>query len=239
MENPGYIALSRQMVLSRQIDLLANNIANISTPAFKGESMMFVEYLAKTDDGQDLSYVQDVAQVRDLSEGSFTTTGNPFDVAIRGSGYFVVDTPEGQRYTRNGRFSLDVNGQLVTSAGHAVLDDTNRPIVIPEDATDVEISEDGTISAGNGAIGKINVVEFPDPQTLDNIGNGLYTANDQPKAAADFSIVQGAVEESNVQPIIEITRLLDAQRSFVAAQQFIQTQNDLELQTIDKLTTTA
>lgn len=239
MENASYIALSRQMVVMRQIDMLANNIANISTPAFKGESMVFVDYVARTNDGQKLNYVQDYGQVRNTAEGSFTMTGNPFDLAIRGSGYFVVNTKNGQQYTRNGRFTLDVNGQLVTGDGQAVLDTNGRPVVIPQDATNVQIAEDGTVSAGNGPIAQIKVVTFQNEQAMQNQGDGLYTTQQQPKAATDASIVQGAVEESNVQPIIEITRMLDAQRAYVEAQNFVQTQHNLQMDTIDKLTRSA
>lgn len=239
MENASYITLSHQMALSRQLDLVANNIANISTPAFKGESMMFIQYVAQTDDGGNITYVEDWAQVRDTSEGSFTTTGNPFDVAIRGSGYFVINTPEGQAYTRNGRFTLDANGQLVTSNGQPVLDANNRPIVIPEDATDVQIAEDGTISAGNGPLGRFQIVSFANDQDLQTMGDALYTTTQSPVPATGASIVQGAVEESNVQPILEITRMLSAQRSYVDAQNLIQSEGDLQTQTIDKLTQSA
>ena len=109
MENGIFVGLSRQMALERQMDLIANNIANITTPAFKGEQMVFVEYLAPTDDGQTLSYVQDLAQMRDTREGSFTPTGNTYDLAIKGDGYFVVRTDQPAR-----RF-VQVDRQFVVS----------------------------------------------------------------------------------------------------------------------------
>jgi flagellar basal-body rod protein FlgF len=148
----------------------------------------------------------------------------------------VINTPEGQAYTRNGRFTLDANGELVTSNGQPVLDANNRPIVIPEDATDVQIAEDGTISAGNGPLGRFQIVSFANDQDLQTMGDALYTTTQSPVPATGASLVQGAVEESNVQPILEITRMLSAQRSYVDAQNLIQSEGDLQTQTIDKLT---
>jgi flagellar basal-body rod protein FlgF len=246
MENASFVALSRQMVLQRQMDLIANNIANISTPAFKGERMVFIEYLAKTDDSQNLSYVEDIGQVRDTAEGSMTPTGNTFDLGIKGNGYFTVDTPNGQRYTRNGRFTLDGTGRLTTSDGYALLDSNNQPIVVPEDANGVVVSEDGTVSAGasdstttTNQIGRIKLASFANDQDLSMTGNGLYSTDQPPQPAPDASVLQGMVEESNVQPVIEITRMIAAHRAFDATQNLIQTDDDMEREAIDKLTRTS
>src|SRR3546814_3044347 len=94
MENAGYIALSRQMVLRREMDVIANNMANLNTPAFKGQSMLFVEYLETTDSGEKMSFVQDISLVRNLTEGQMTSTENPLDVALSGDGYFEVRSEE-------------------------------------------------------------------------------------------------------------------------------------------------
>ena len=245
MENASFVALSRQMVLQRQMDLIANNIANMNTPAYKGEQMVFVEYLAKTDDGQNLSYVQDIAQVRNTSEGSFTPTGNDLDVAIKGNGYFTVSTPLGDRYTRNGRFSLDSTGKLVTTDGYAVLDSQNQPIVVPDNASSIEISEDGTVSAGSDVIpkestpvGQIKLVQFANDQALNKVGSGLYSTDQTPQPAADSSIIQGMVEESNVQGIGEITHLIATHRAYDNAENIIRADDEMQTQAINKLTQT-
>ena len=139
MENTSYIAMSRQAALRRSMDIVANNIANANTPAFKAERMMFQEYLAKPTKDDKLSFVEDVGTARDLSSGPLTTTGNDFDVALSDEGYFVVDSPLGERYTRHGRFQLDANGQLVTGTGYPVQGQAG-PINIPEDGGRISIA---------------------------------------------------------------------------------------------------
>ncbi|MBL9034438.1 MAG: flagellar hook-basal body complex protein, partial [Rhodospirillaceae bacterium] len=118
METPIYIALSRQMVLRNQMDVVANNIANASTPGFKAEMMLLTEVELPAERGTELSYVQDFATARDFSAGPLRATGNDLDLAIQGDGFFSVQTPDGVRYTRVGRFQLDANGTLITSQGY-------------------------------------------------------------------------------------------------------------------------
>ncbi len=245
MDNASFITLSRQMVLQRQMDLIANNIANMNTPAYKGEQMMFVEYLAQTADGQSLSYVQDIAQVRDTSEGSFTPTGNDLDVAIKGNGYFTVSTPLGDRFTRNGRFSLDATGKLVTSDGYAVLDSNNQPIVIPDNGTSIEISEDGSVSVGTDTlpaestqVGQIKLVQFANDQDLSKVGSGLYSTDQTPQPASGAAVVQGMVEESNVQGVTEITHMIATNRAYDNAQTIINADDEMLQQALSKLTQT-
>jgi len=227
------------------MDMVANNIANINTPAYKGQRMVFMEYLAQLPDGT-LSYVENVAQTRDTSEGAFTSTGNTFDLAIRGDAYFVVNTPLGDRYTRNGRFALDPTGRLVTSDGYALLDSSNQPIVIPEDATDVEVSEDGTISTGSpvvpktsNQVGQIKLVRFADQQELIKTGSGLYSTQQTPQPASDAAIIQGMVEESNVQAVLEITRMIAVQRAYDQAENVIRADDEMLQLAIQKLTQTS
>ncbi len=246
MENASFVTLSRQMVLQRQLDLIANNIANMNTPAYKGEQMVFVEYLAKTDDGQSLSYVQDIAQVRNTAEGSFTPTGNDLDVAIKGNAYFTVSTPLGDRYTRTGRFSLDATGRVVTSDGYPVLDSSNQPIVIPDNAKSIEISEDGSVSVGGNTlpaestqVGQIKLAKFADDQALNKVGSGLYSTDQPPQPAPDASVVQRMVEESNVQGVTEITHLIATNRAYNDTENIIRADDEMLSQAINKLTQTA
>ena len=132
MENTLFVALSRQVTLRRQMDVVANNIANMNTTGFKGEKMMFVEHLvrSKSDEnklGDTLNYVRDIATVRDTTKGNISQTGNPLDLAITKEGYFAIETATGEQYTRNGRFQLDATGQLVNQSGHSVLSSTGQP----------------------------------------------------------------------------------------------------------------
>jgi flagellar basal-body rod protein FlgF len=236
MENTLYIALSRQMVMDRHMEVIANNIANMSTPGFKGEQMLFVEYLGQMDTGETISYVQDLAVVRDIGEGAFEKTGNSLDVAIHGNGWFVVDTPDGQRYTRNGHFALDQLGQIVTPEGHPVLNTQGTPIRILKEDTVVEIAADGSIATNNGPRGQLNLVTFPDDQALKKASGSLYSSDVPGERALKAQAVQGMIEGSNVQPIIEVTNMIWALRSYQSAQQLIEGDDGLLRRAIDTLT---
>ena len=234
MENTTYIALSRQMALRREMDIIAHNMANTETPAFKGENMLFVEYLSRTDDGARLSFVQDLGVVRNLSEGPLTATGNSLDLAIHGSGYFVVDTPQGERYTRVGRFQLDAEGQLVTSQGHPVLDTGRAPILAPAETGEIVVARDGTISVDGEQIGRIGVVTFEDEREMRKLAGGLYTGDD-PQPALDTEIVQGMVEDSNVEPVLELTRMITVLRSYQSAQRMMDTEHERQRRGISSI----
>jgi len=247
MENPAYIALSRQMVLSRQLDIIANNLANANTASYKREDLAFVEYLVKPDaagnptfvraDGK-VAMVQDLGMIRDTGQGPMTETGAPLDMAISGEGYFVVQTPEGPRYTRLGRFQIDADGRLVTGEGH-VVQGTGGPIFVPPDDGEVKVARDGTISTAGGPIGRLEVVRFEDDQNLTHAGSGLYIAKDLPQPATDVEIIQGMVEESNVQPVLELTRMIAVLRNFQAAQKMIDAQDDMQRRVINTVVAAA
>lgn len=236
MENTSYIAMSRQASLRRSMDIVANNIANANTPAYKAERMVFQEYLAKPARGEQLSFVQDVGTARDLSSGPLSTTGNDFDVALSDEGYFVVDTPLGDRYTRHGRFQLDAAGQLVTGTGYPVQGQAG-PINIPTNSGRISIAGDGTVSNDTGVLGKIRVVTFDDEQKLRKAANGLFSAAPDmtPDAVQQPKMVQGMIEESNVQAVLELTRMMDINRTHESVTKFIQREDDRMKDMIDKL----
>ena len=190
METPTYIALSRQMVLRDQMDVVANNLANANTSGFKAEMMLMSEVEIPAEEGTALSYVQDFATARDFSPGTQRPTGNDLDLAIQGDGFFAVQTPEGVRYTRVGRFQLDDEGTLVTSHGYPVLAGGSSVTLNPDDGV-VHVGEDGTIStdlARNGQLlqvaGKLDVVDFANRAALvpgpDNVSRGRVAANASP-----------------------------------------------------------
>lgn len=236
MENTLYIALSRQMVMRQQLDIIANNIANASTSGYKGEQLLFVEYLARTPGGEKISFVQDIGVVRDFSEGNFVRTGNALDAAIHGDGWFVVETPHGEFYTRNGNFALNQNGELVTSAGHPVLSDQGQPIEIGRGETGVEISADGTVSTSAGIKGRLNIVTFEEGQVLNKASGSLYFTDAPPDVALGAVVAQGMIEGSNVQPIVEVTNMISALRSYQSAQEVIKTENGRLMEAIRTLT---
>jgi flagellar basal-body rod protein FlgF len=236
MSITSYIALSSQMALQRQMDVVANNVANASTPAYKGERVMFAEYLIRADATHRFSFVEDRGTVRDTKPGPITRTGNPLDVALQGDGYLAVQTPLGTRYTRAGRFQLDPGGQIVTPEGYPVLGEGDQPLAIPPDAGEVTINADGTVrTQQQGEAGKFQIVRFDRDQDLKPAANGLYVTSATGQPATDTKVLQGMVEEANVQPIVEITRMMSVARTFAAAKEMLDGEHDRLKNAIDRL----
>lgn len=238
MENTSYIALSRQTTLWRQLEMVANNIANSSTPGFKGEQPLFIEYVMRSQNNDrsfddKLSFVQDYGTVRDLHEGPMTTTGNPLDVAINGDGYFVIDTDNGPRYTRGGHLRLDETGKLITSEGQAVLSTDDRPFFFAPNETQITVARDGTISTENATIGKLKVVRFADGQDMRVEAAGAYTTDQQPETVARPDILQGTLEESNVKPILEVSRMIQVQRAYEGVNKLVEMEHERRRRTVD------
>ncbi|MFN4089509.1 MAG: flagellar basal-body rod protein FlgF [Alphaproteobacteria bacterium] len=222
MDNVGYIALSRQMTLMRQMDVVANNIANAQSTAFKGEHMLFAEYVSRAPGGTPISYVEDVAVVRDQAQGPLTPTGGALDLAINGEGYFVVETPAGDRYTRAGAFQLDPEGAIVTAEQYPLIDDRGRTIVIPPQTTTITITPDGVVSADGERLTRLRVVTFENGYELRKTRTGLYTTDAEPEPAPEARIAQGMLEQSNVQAIVEMTRMMEILRSFQGTDNLVQ-----------------
>ena len=247
METPGYIALSRQMVLRRQLDVIANNIANMDSPGYRGESMMFVEYLADTKDKvpaglRKISYVQDIASMRDLSEGAKTVTDNPLDLAINGNGYFAIESENGERYTRNGAFMLDGDGQIVTTSGLPLLNDNGQPMVIPPSAGRIDVARDGTVSYHDQEggdvveVGRIQIVQFENEYALKKDAQLMFRADGQePLPADDAEILQGFIEKSNVKGVVEMTRLMQTVNSYQSAGRVVEAEHERQRRAIQTL----
>ena len=243
MDNSLLVSLSQQLAAFRSMDVIANNLANVSTPGYKRETARFEEYMeqvrpAEGQKGtQSVSFVKDAGNLRDLSQGELTHTGAPLDVAINGNGYFQVQTPAGMRYTRDGHFSLDANGQLVTSEGYPVQGDGGA-ITITPDAGDINIGTDGTISSvvnGNiNQLGKLGVVDFGNDSALTKQGSNLYSTT-QAATPGTASVQQGMLEGSNVQPVIEITHMIDVTRAYQMTATLSSSQEDLMRQAISQL----
>ena len=214
------------------MDIVANNIANMNTTGFKGEDMMFVEHLVKTKGGDTpfgvkLAYSRDIATLMNTAEGPMEKTGNPLDLAISGEGFFVVQTPQGERYTRNGRFQMNEGGQLVNQAGQAVLSTGGQPFFLAPEDKEITISRDGTVATNNGTLGKIRVVRFENPQVLKRVAGGLFSAEGaQPTDVTPPNIAQGMLEGSNVQPIFEMAKMIDIHRSYESVRAFIEREDE-------------
>ena len=230
MENALLIGLSRQTVLERQLDVVANNIANVNTTGFKADKSLFEEYLtsgAHEDNfvGSDrrVSYVQDRGTFRDFTQGAAEQTKNPLDIAIDGSAFLVVQTPAGERYTRDGGLQLNNQGQLVTAAGNPVLG-TGGPIVFQPTDHDINVTPDGTITVveGNGRTdsirGKLRLVSFADAQKMLKEGFNLYAAGEggAPQPDTKSAVRQGYIEKSNVNSVAEMSRMMEVTRAYTA-----------------------
>ncbi|HIJ43916.1 MAG: flagellar basal-body rod protein FlgF [Rhodospirillales bacterium] len=231
MENTSLIALSRQGVLRRQMNTVANNIANMNTTGFKSEKMMFVQHLVRSRGGENIrgekiAFVRDVATMRDLSEGPLQATGNPLDIAVREDGYLVVESGQGNRYTRNGHLRLDDTGQLVTGQGDRLLSTGDQPFFFSPEDKQINIARDGTVSTENGELGKIKVVRFKNQQQLRQVGGGMFATRQLPEDVEKPVIVQGMLEGSNVNAVFEMTRLIKTQRAYASIGNFIKREDD-------------
>ena len=250
MQNSLLVGLSRQMSLSHQIDIIANNIANIDTTGFKADNAAFSQYLMPgasdcdfTGKDNKINFVQDQGTWIDLRPGSLQRTGDPLDVAIDGKGYFVVQTPRGQRFTRNGAFGINSTGQLVTNTGDLVLG-TAGPINFQNTDHDVIISESWVVSAldGSGTVnvqrGQLQLVDFANPQQLQKDSASTFQAPpnaNQKGIAPGTRVVQGSIEKSNVQPILEMTRMIEISRTYSDVAAILQQQGDLRRNSLQQL----
>jgi flagellar basal-body rod protein FlgF len=239
MKNPSYVGLSLQVALQRKMEVVANNVANMNTTGFKAQRQMFVQFLlpknGTTTPTDRMAMTSDFGSYRDLREGPIQTTGNRLDVALMGEGYLTVQGPNGPLYTRGGSLSIANDGTLSDQAGHPVLDEAGSPIVVQQDDKEISIAEDGVISARRGQIAKLGVFKFARPNFLQPTGNGLYQTTEPALADPDTKIRQGALEGSNVQPITEMSQLIDVQRSYETVSNLLQSQNDNEKEMITKL----
>lgn len=242
METPTYIALSRQMALRAQMDVVANNIANANTAGFKAEMMLMSEVELPAEKGTELSYVQDFATARDFAPGALRSTGNDLDLAIQGDGFFAVQTPDGVRYTRVGRFQLNGDGTLVTSHGYPVLAG-GSPVTIDPDDGQINVAEDGSIStdlARNGqllqVVGKLDIVDFADRAALTPAPDNLFDAATQQPTAAAGKVAQGMIEDSNVRPIVEMTNLIHVTRNYQTVQRFLDGEHERQRRAIASIT---
>jgi flagellar basal-body rod protein FlgF len=238
MENSLYIALSRQISLANRMNLVANNIANVNTPGFKSEHMLFVEETVETDAGIEvMSFVNDYGQFTKVDQGPVKLTGNPLDVALEGTGFFAVETATGTKYTRAGNFKLNNENVLVTANGMPVLSDGEDQIEIPEGATSISIGQNGSIMADGSEVGRLMIAEFENIQELNPTGHGLYETEQEPFEPENpqTRVVQGSLEMSNVNSILEMTDMIEISRQYQSTQRLMQNEHDRMRSAITKL----
>lgn len=227
MDNIGYTTLSRQSGLLKELEVVANNIANASTTGFRREDATFAEYIQKLGRGDEsLSMTAALVRRIDATQGALTPTGNPFDLAIQGEGYFQIGTPQGPMLTRAGAFSTNENGELVTPDGYPLLDLGGAPIFVPPDASDFAVGTDGTVQANGLPLAQIGLVLPNDPTGLQRRGAGLFESPGGVVPVEGAVILQGFTEAANVNPIAEISRLIEVQRSYEQGQKFMDQEDE-------------
>lgn len=238
MENIGYIAISQQMSLQQQMNMTANNLANMSTPGYRAQQALFREYVTtpQGSPGEVIRQANNAGSYRDLRVGSMTQTHNPLDVALQDPGYFTVQSPGGMRYTRDGAFALNADRQLVNKNGYPIMNENNEPIQVQQDATQIRITEDGEITSEFGTVGRIKIVNFENEQSMIRTGENLFDAEGQPEQLlTNVRVVQGFTENSNVNPVIEMNRMIDVLRNYQSAQRLLQNDHERIRSMIQKL----
>lgn len=226
MEASGYVTITRQSGLMRELQAIANNIANASTTGFRREGVVFSEYVQRLEDSPSLSMARAAGRHVDLSAGEMESTGGRFDFAIEGEGFFLLETPRGNRLTRAGSFMPSATGELVNADGYRLLDQGGGAIALPPDAGEVALSQDGTLSAGGEPFARIGLWQPVTPGDLRHEGGRLFATTAGEAPMEDGRLMQGRLEGSNVQPLSEIARMVEVQRAYEAGQSFLDREDD-------------
>ncbi|QDH25866.1 flagellar basal-body rod protein FlgF [Neokomagataea tanensis] len=241
MENTTYIALSKMDAQQRAMSVIATNMANASTVGFKREDVLFSDYLSQQRathqpaGAESEAYTQDRATYRDVQQGDLQQTGNALDLALGGQGYFQVQTANGVRLTRAGKFEQQADGSIVDESGNALLDRAGRAIKIPAGDQNISISSDGVLSTESGDQAQIAVVSVADENALKAEGGHLFATSQPTQPVAQPHMAQGMLEGSNVQMMSEVTKMLDIQRNFQFMAQFINAEATRQQNAIDKI----
>ena len=228
MENAGYVTLSRQTGLWKEMQVVANNVANLSTSGFRREGVAFTEMIeALPNEGGGVAMAAARARFSDPSQGSMNQTGNQMDLAIQGRGYFMVETPEGNRLTRAGAFALNTEGEMVNPDGLRLLDVGGAPIFIPPDAAHMSVAQDGTVSADGNPLAQVGIFEVQDEAALTHRQGALFDpGDDEPLAMENAVVLQGFVEGSNVNPVTEMARMIEVQRTYEMGMKFLENEDE-------------
>jgi flagellar basal-body rod protein FlgF len=225
MENTGYITLTRQSGLAREMQVVANNIANAATTGFRAEGVIFSEYVQPVERGKSLSMGQGNVRNTSFEQGGLASTGGTYDLAIEGDGYFLIQTPAGERLSRAGAFTPNAEGELVTYDGYRVLDAGGAPLFVPPGAS-IAISPDGTLSADGNPLGQIGLVKPTDAKDMIREDGVMFRADSGYEPADEARVLQGFVENSNVNAIGQLARMIEVQRAYEMGQSFLQREDE-------------
>lgn len=240
MDNAQLVGLSRQIVLRRQMDLVANNLANMNTNGFKSQNLLMKETQLGGAEAnaflrfdRPVNFVVDDSNVYDLAPGRIETTGSPTDLALMGDGWFAVETPDGERYTRNGSFAVGNDGRLITRDGNTVLMEGGN-LTFDAGETNFTVAEDGTVSTPNGVKGRLRIVSFPRKGDLTKVGETLFEGKN-PEAATFPRLQQGRLERSNVKSVVEMSRMIEVSRAYEQVSNILQSTDKLQSDAIGQL----
>ena len=225
MDNAVYATLGRQSGLLQEMQTIANNIANMSTAGFKSETLLFEEHIAALGKSDSLSMAHAAPRDTNLFQGGLAQTGGTFDLAIEGEGFFMIETPDGPRLTRAGNFTANAEGDLVTAQGFAVLGAGGAPVFVPSGAGSIHVGTDGTLSADGQPLGQIGVF-MADEQSLHREDGVHFAFEGEPLSADNFRVLQGALEESNVDPVTQIARMIEVQRAYELGASFSEREDE-------------
>ncbi len=215
--------------------IIANNIANAATTGFRQEGLTFSEYVGRVEEGPSVSMGQGNVGMTSFAQGALTKTGGTFDFAIEGNGYFLVDTPNGERLTRAGAFSPNGEGDLVNMVGYRVLDAGGAPVFVPPDARTISVASDGTISADGQLVGQIGLVSPFDPEQMQREDGVMFRSDGGYGPTEAGSIMQGFVESSNVEAITQLARMVEVQRAYELGQSFLETEDERVRRAMDSM----
>lgn len=221
MDNAIYAALTRQSGLMREMQVVANNLANMATTGFRREGVVFSEYVKALDGAPSLSMARASARAVDLSQGDLTRTGGQFDFAIQGEGFFLIETPEGERLSRAGHFTPGPEGELTNPDGYRLLDQGGAPVVVPPGASNVALARDGTLSADGVPVARLGLWLPADPTSLRHEAGTLFTADAPEPMEEGGTILQGHLEGANTEPVAEVARMIEVQRAYELGQQLL------------------
>ena len=235
MDSTGYITLTRQSGLMREMQVVANNIANAATTGYRQEGIIFSEYVQGIEGGASLSMGQGNVRRTLFDQGTLSQTGGTFDFAIEGDGFFLIDTPQGERLTRAGSFTPNAAGDLVTPDGYSVLDAGGAPVFVPPDARSISVSPDGMISADGNLVGQIGLVRPIEPGDMTRQSGLMFDAAGGFEPAEGARMMQGFVEESNVNPIGQLARMIEIQRAYEMGQSFLDSEDERVRRAMDAM----
>lgn len=227
MDSTGFVTLNRQAGLLKEMETVANNIANMATNGYRREGVIFSEFVVDTGERDNsISMAHANTRMSDMEQGALMQTNGTFDFAIEGPGFFLVATPEGDKLTRAGSFTPSPEGILVAPDGATLLDAGGAPIFVPVDSNTLALGADGTLSADGTPLAQIGLWEPADPLAMTRAEGTRFDPGGDPIPTAEARILQGFVERSNVDPVRELTRMIEVQRAYELGRTFLDREDE-------------